>query len=420
MPGKTESTIWRRFGPGFLLAATSIGASHLVLSPTAGMHFGFSLLWLVVACHLFKYPAFEFGPRYAAATGKSLLSGYRRVPGPRNWALYVFLVGTVLQGVGVLSAVVSVSGNVIAVWTGTLTTAHYSLVIISLVLALLFIGGFSFLDNLNKVMMIILAVATAVAFFRIMPPASEARNLVIPQLPDGSIVLVAALLGWMPTGIDVSVWHSFWTLEKLKTLDIGDDKGRIGRLKTSLTDMRVGYGLSLVTGIMFMTLGAVHLAGQQNLASVGVARKLSETFAAILGVWMYHVFMLTAFFAMFSTSYTVVDGFSRSFSETISELRSGRNERLTRRLYLAFAIASSIFAAVIIGFGFKAALLVTAAALLSLAIAPGLYLLNIYCVSKHIEDASLKPAKATVIIAWAGVLFMIAALVATIYVKFVI
>ena len=78
---------FNRLGPGFLLAATSIGASHLVMSPKAGSLFGWQLLWLVTATHLFKYHAFEAGPRYAAATGESLIAGYLRVPGPRGWAL---------------------------------------------------------------------------------------------------------------------------------------------------------------------------------------------------------------------------------------------------------------------------------------------------------------------------------------------
>ena len=77
------ANIWKKLGPGILLAATSIGASHLVHAPRAGALFGFDLLWLVLAAHLFKYPAFEFGPRYAAATGEHLLDGYARVPGPR-------------------------------------------------------------------------------------------------------------------------------------------------------------------------------------------------------------------------------------------------------------------------------------------------------------------------------------------------
>ncbi len=78
--GATLATFWARLGPGLLLAATAIGASHLVMAPQAGALFGVSLLWLVPLAHIIKYPAFEFGPRYAAARGESLLAAYRRAP----------------------------------------------------------------------------------------------------------------------------------------------------------------------------------------------------------------------------------------------------------------------------------------------------------------------------------------------------
>ena len=84
------------------MAATAIGTSHLVLSPVAGARFGYELIWLVLFSHLFKYPAFEFGPRYAAATGQHLLQGYLRVPGPRGWPLILFLVTTLLTTILVM------------------------------------------------------------------------------------------------------------------------------------------------------------------------------------------------------------------------------------------------------------------------------------------------------------------------------
>ena len=74
---------WNAFGPGLLLAATSIGASHILMSPEAGARFGFGLVWLVVLSHAIKYPAFAFATRYVAATGSSLLDAYRDAPGPR-------------------------------------------------------------------------------------------------------------------------------------------------------------------------------------------------------------------------------------------------------------------------------------------------------------------------------------------------
>jgi len=429
------ANIWKKLGPGILLAATSIGASHLVHAPRAGALFGFNLLWLVLAAHLFKYPAFEFGPRYAAATGHHLLDGYARVPGPRNWALYLFLLSTVLQGIGVLAAVVNVSGCVVATWTGDpgaivglgVTRAElFSLGIIALVLQLIVAGGFSWLDHLNKVMMAILALATVLAFVPVLPEPSEVARLVIPSLPDGSIVLVAAILGWMPTGIDVSVWHSFWTLEKLASL--GEDTHSPSaadhrrQLRTSLFDMRVGYGLSLITGLMFLCLGAVHLAGRgAELSGVQFAEAISSAYTAILGRWMYHVFMLTAFFAMFSTSYVVIDGFSRSFSEALAVIRPSLAAPLTKRkTLLSFMFFSAAFAAATIIWVGNPVKLVVSASLVSLAAAPVLYGLSLFCVQRHIDDPQMRPHPGVVVVGWLGVAFVCLALAVTIYSEFII
>ena len=88
-PGQPASLplggVLRHLGPGILLAATSIGASHILMSPEAGARFGLALVWLVVAAHLFKYPAFEAAPRWVAATGTSLLEAWHAAPGPRGW-----------------------------------------------------------------------------------------------------------------------------------------------------------------------------------------------------------------------------------------------------------------------------------------------------------------------------------------------
>jgi Mn2+/Fe2+ NRAMP family transporter len=70
------------FGPGLLFAGAAVGVSHLVQSTRAGADFGFGLIWALFLVHLFKYPFFQFGPRYAAATGETLLDGYRKLGKP--------------------------------------------------------------------------------------------------------------------------------------------------------------------------------------------------------------------------------------------------------------------------------------------------------------------------------------------------
>ena len=69
----------KSLGPGLLFAGAAIGVSHLVQSTRSGAEFGFGLLWALILVHLFKYPFFQYGPRYATATGESLLDGYKRL-----------------------------------------------------------------------------------------------------------------------------------------------------------------------------------------------------------------------------------------------------------------------------------------------------------------------------------------------------
>ncbi|HBS11336.1 MAG TPA: iron transporter, partial [Flavobacteriaceae bacterium] len=69
----------KQLGPGLLFAGAAIGVSHLVQSTRAGADFGFGLLWAVLLVNIFKYPFFQYGPRYATATGESLIDGYKKL-----------------------------------------------------------------------------------------------------------------------------------------------------------------------------------------------------------------------------------------------------------------------------------------------------------------------------------------------------
>ena len=69
----------KNIGPGLLFAGAAIGVSHLVQSTRAGADFGFGLVWALLLVNIFKYPFFQFGPRYALATGESLLDGYKKL-----------------------------------------------------------------------------------------------------------------------------------------------------------------------------------------------------------------------------------------------------------------------------------------------------------------------------------------------------
>ncbi len=404
--------LWKLLGPGILMAAAAVGASHLVISPSAGAAFGYQLLWLVpVACAL-RYHAFEFGPRFAIATGTSLLEGYGRVPGPRHWALILFLVGTVMQGVGVVSAVVGIAGAVLYAGLGVGSLPLWGSAVATVILLLLFFGRYRAMDVLNKVMMLVLALATLLAFAASPPPLSAFRHLVMPQIPAGSIVLVAALIGWMPAGIDVSVWHSLWALRDRKRWSNNGDtvslSARRDSLRHALADMRVGYGLTVVLGIMFLMLGArvLHPEGLMPRGA-DVAVTLSRVYTHILGDWMYPVFLAAAFFAMFSTSYTVMDGFPRAYAETMRVLRGRERTAVLERnsAYWGFLLFIYFLAIGFLVLVPRPVMLVTGVAALSLVLSPFYCWFNYYCVTRQIPEAEFQPRRSARVIAILGILF---------------
>jgi len=403
---------WKLLGPGMLLAAAAVGASHLVISPSAGAAFGYQLLWLVpLACAL-RYHAFEFGPRFAIATGTSLLEGYSHVPGPRHWALILFLIGTILQGVGVVSAVVGVAGAVLYAGLGVGSVPVWGAAVATVIVLLLFLGRYRAMDILNKAMMVVLALATLLAFAASPPPLGAFRHLVIPHIPAGSIALVAALIGWMPAGIDVSVWHSLWALrDRKRWSDNGDTLSlpvRRNSLRRALTDMRTGYGFTVVLGIMFLMLGA-RILHPQGLMPRGadVAVTLSRVYTDILGDWMYPVFLAAAFFAMFSTSYTVMDGFPRAYAETVRVLRGRDGTPLLEgnAAYWGFLLFIYLFALAFLVFIPRPVMLVTGVAAMSLVLSPFYCWFNYQCVTRQIPEAEFRPRRAARVIAVMGILF---------------
>ncbi len=408
---KGIGAFFNRLGPGLLLAATSIGASHLVFAPRAGALFEYKLLWLVLLTHLFKYHAFEFGPRYAAATGESLIAGYMRLPGPRGWALWIFLFGTIAQGIAVLAGVVGIAAAVLHTFVGGMSFKFYAAVVILTVLAFLLFGGYRWLDFLNKIMMIVLFAATVAVFVPVFPAPKVFVNFVVPSVPIGSIALVAAILGWMPTGIDVSIWHSLWTLEKHPELASAQTPGRRRAiLRFALADMRIGYVLSFIVASVFLLLAAMFLYGtSRQIKGVDFSKSLADIYANNAGPWMYFVFMIAAFFAMYSTSYTVIDGFSRSFAETLSTLFGEMQKKWRPRLYWIFVLFTAVLAFVLIVTIEKPVKLVMYVAFISFSVAPLYYGLNYYCVTRFVSDEALRPKRPARVIAVVGIVLMLVA-----------
>lgn len=399
-------------GPGLLMAGAAVGVSHLVQSTRAGAEYGTTLLALVVIACLFKYPFLEFGPRYAAATGENLLSGYRRLG---RWALGLFVIITLGTMVIIQAGVTIVTAGLAGVVFGfDATITELSAGVIIGCLAVLAIGRYRGLDLLMKVIMAALAVSTlaavALAFgagpdWRALDPTA---NLDAVWTASG-FAFVLALLGWMPIPLDVAAWHSLWTLER------AEQTGHHPSVREAVIDFQIGYVGATVLAVLFLLLGALTLHGSgASLPASGVAfsAMLVDLYAQSLGEWSRPIIAVAALTTMFSTTLAVTDAYPRALRALIelSGMASpeGSPEHKHRARYVGALLLVSIGAlAVIHYFGRHFTALIDFATTVSFLAAPLVAWLNIKLLTSEHTPEPYRPRGALLALAWSGLVFLI-------------
>ena len=305
----------QKLGPGLLFAGAAIGVSHLVQSTRAGADFGLGLLWALLLVNFFKYPFFQFGPRYALATGESLLAGYAKLG---KGVIVTYFVLTIATMFTIQTAVTIVTAGLAVELFGISSNIVYWGVVITFICAtLLSFGRYGLLDRGMKVIIIVLSISTFVAAFLAFGQSKDIEwTQVLPASTTGFAFLIA-FMGWMPGPLDISVWHSLWSLEKKKRM-------QNLTVKQSLFDFNVGYLTTIVLGVCFVLLGTLVMYGTGiGFSSSGgaFAQQLIALYTSSLGNGAYWIIGIAAFTTMFSTTLTTLDASPRAMAKTAQILQ---------------------------------------------------------------------------------------------------
>ncbi|NMH66415.1 Nramp family divalent metal transporter [Shewanella salipaludis] len=294
-------------GPGILMAAAAIGASHLVASTRAGAEFGWQLAWVILAVNLLKYPFFAAGARYTSATGESLLHGYLK-QGRAYLGLFTCL--------NAIAAVASTAG--VCMLTAAMLTQFVplpiellALLVLLSSLLLLLLGHYRVLDKLSKLIMLTLTLTTLIAVALAWKVASPVPPGFVSQSPWQwvHVGFLVAMMGWMPAPIEVSSWNSLWLLEKQKMQ-------RVSKAQ-ALLDFNLGYLVTALLALVFLALGALvmHTSGEHFSASgAQFANQLIQLYSQVMGSNSRYLIGAVAFLCIFSTTVTVIDGYSRTLN----------------------------------------------------------------------------------------------------------
>lgn len=385
-------TLLKNLGPGLLFASMAIGTSHLVLSTKAGAQYGWLMVIPIILANVLKYPFFEFGVRYTSVTNKTLIEGYlNRGKG----YLWFYAIITLVTTFTILAALYTVTAGLFInlFKIGDISIGMVALGLFVFISGLLIIGKYKFLEISLKfvvsILFIALIVTTALVVFQgQVEPVSNFKPT--PIFNEVGILFLIGLMGWMPTTVEASSWVSLWSIEKWKNQEKPS-------LRESLQEFNLGYILTGVLALFFMTIGWFTLYGTNTVLSgnaVNFADQVVQLFTTHIGAWAYLFIAISAFATMFSTCMTAHDAVTRVSLDIIGLLRPNKMAIHTK---VNFAIGVILLAIVnfivIIAFGANMGNLVALATFVSFVVAPIIGYMNLKNVISNDIPEAYRPNK---------------------------
>lgn len=456
MPKMDVASLAREFGPGMILMMTGIGTSHMVTLPTAGGRFAYALLWCIPVAYIAKYYGFEMAFRFTNATGKSMIEAYATAW--KKWPLWYVLITTLVQSAigqaGRLIAAAAVLYYLVSALFGLeIPLAAYALLLGSIAVLVILKGSYQAFETATKILAGILLVSTLVVYLVKPAPLSAFSYFLQIEIPEDSWLIIAALLGLLPTGVDVSLQASEWG--KAKKVGMGKIRGRLEEAgfasavnpfapekknlsvhttelpgpvreycaawyRIGLWDFRMGHIVSSVLACVFLLLAAVWLY-PSPVEGRAVMGEIAGIFTTAVGPWMMVVFLAGAFAATFSTAFNYFDGWPRIVGACCRNLfRSTAALEGTARedvgpehrakwsseynIYRATMLFSLVAAVLIIAGLPRPVFLVLVASALAFFIAPVIFFLNVYYCLTVIpkQDRLFYPSRPAVWFSWAS------------------
>ena len=432
LPNLSPRSLLRHFGPGMILMMTGIGTSHLVTAPVAGGRFGYALLWCLPVAYVFKYYGFEMAFRFTHATGRSMLDAYATAP--RKWPLWYVLVTTLLQcAIGQAGRLVAASAVAYYFFSEYLGLGDrvplpvFGVVLGGVAVTIVLVGKYGAIERATKVLAAMLFISTVGVYLVEPAPVSTLGRFFVVEVPGGSWLIIAAFLGLLPTGIDVSLQASEWG--KAKNVGMGQIRGILERnglapvfdartstkqdlsvdltklpvhvreycqrwFRIGLWDFALGHIVSFVLASLFLLLAAVWIY-PSPVEGNAVIGEIAGMFTRSVGPSMMLVFLTGAFAATFSTAFNYFDGWPRVvgaccrnlFRSTASlsgiaredlqpeHRRRWWSEYNIYRLTMTYSLVASIL--IIAGVP-RPVWLVLVASALALFVAPVVFFLNLY------------------------------------------
>ncbi|PIB25409.1 manganese transporter [Maribacter sp. 4U21] len=191
--------MFKKVGPGVLVAAAFIGPGTVTACILAGVGYGYTLLWAMLLSIIATVVLQEMSARLGIVTQKGLADVIKqelRTPWLRNTVLAIIL-GAIVIGNAAYEAG-NIGGGTLGLEAifGEAHISYYPLVIGLLAFVLLYLGSYKILEKVFVFLVIIMSLSFVLTAAITQPNMLEVlKGLLVPTVPSDSILTIIALVG---------------------------------------------------------------------------------------------------------------------------------------------------------------------------------------------------------------------------------
>ena len=199
-----------RYGPALFMIGATIGTGSVSSLVVAGAEQGTALLWALIPSCIFYWALITAMSRLTLASGKTFVRAVTdHIGKPAGFYLVAAIViGQFSSNIGVLGIV----AEAFASWIDgsfLLSAIFWS----SLIYLLIFFGKYSLFEKALTLLVAIFGISFIIDFVSVRPSIADIGKGLIPNIPEGGAVVVAAMVGTTLAG-SIIIMRSFVVADK--------------------------------------------------------------------------------------------------------------------------------------------------------------------------------------------------------------
>lgn len=416
-------------GPSIIVTGSVVGSGSIALTPLLGAAAGFSLLWWLLLS-MWSKPLIQAEiSRYVIVKKQTFLEAFAHMPGFKttirgkttSWLVWFMFIGVIpsIAGMGGLAGAVAQAGNLMIPFISVEAWVVTGCLITWLIL---YWGSYKTLEKTLLAMVAFFSLVTLIIAISMQTTTYQVTGQDLIQglsfsFPSDHVALALAVFGFTGISYGEIMAYTYWCLEKGYAKEEGESlQDTRAWIKVMQTDVWVTVLFVTIGTVPFFLLGAgvLNELGLYPPPDGDIIKTLLSMFTGILGNWAKWLFILLAFFVLFSTFISGTAAFTRTISDYLISMGLVLEKPNTRQqLIKLIAFLVPLFS------GIAYFLLPNPLTLIMIAgvwAALGLPIVNIgalYLVNKL--EKELQPKSSTKIILWLTLLLQVAMAVLIVY-----